>query len=124
MNRRHFAALAQRQAALASAADASREVGSRRPGIGPSTDPSRRRFLQGGLAAGIAGGLPLLLNACGGNDDEASPPAEKVPRTLFFDLSHVAHQGRPYQLEAGGRTYALTPVAENPVAYWSLSEHI
>ena len=113
MNRRHFATVAQRDAALARAAD---RAGGAGPGPLAPSGPSRRQFLQGGLAAGMAAGLPLLLTtACSsGDDDDARAPAGKVSRTLFFDLSHLAHQGRPYRLEAGGRTYTMTPVAEKP----------
>ena len=111
MNRRLFAALARREAALASNAQSLRARGRGLAG------PSRRQFIQRGLAAGLAAGLPLL-SACGGGGDDPAPPAQapkgKVLQTLYFNLSHLDHAGKTHYLEAGGKSYRLTPVAEAP----------
>src|SRR4051812_25192601 len=71
--------------------------------------PSRRRFLQAGAAGALAASLPLL-SACGGGD--SSGGGDSV--TLFFNYSHLDHQGKSMSIQVGRDNYRLRPVAEVP----------
>lgn len=80
-----------------------------------SAAPTRRRFLQGGLAAAMLGGMPWLAG-CGGGDDNEDPPARPDPerRTMFFNHSHLDHAGKSMFLRVGEVFHPMTPVAEKP----------
>ena len=104
--RRQVAAAVQRlQAALEHAAPRLRKH---------APSPSRRGFLQTGMAAGLAAGLPLLAG-CGGGDDKDSGSGGGASRqTLFFNYTHLDHAGKAMSIQMGQKTYRLKPIAEAP----------
>ena len=72
---------------------------------------SRRRFLQAGALSAMAAGVPLLA-ACGGGGG-----GDQIrTRTLFFNFSHLDHEGRTMWLQVGATSYRLSPVADMPAA--------
>ena len=78
-------------------------------------DRSRRDFLRGGFAAGLALGLPPLLASCSGSDDDE--PAPRIGReqlTLFFNLSHFDHAGKTHFLVGGNQRHELVATASKP----------
>lgn len=79
----------------------------RRRAVEPPAMPTRRRFLQAGLAGAVAASLPLL-SACGGDD------AGDARMALFFNYSHLDHQGKSMWMQLGRASYRLRPVAEVP----------
>ena len=80
-------------------------------------DPARRDFLRGGVAAGLALGLPALVAGCssdGDGDGVPAIPANHEKRTLFFNLSHFDHAGKTHFMVGGKGRYPLVPVAAAP----------
>ncbi len=76
---------------------------------------TRRHFIGGLGAAGVAIGTPTLLAGCGGGGDDAGAPSElREQRTLFFNFAHLGSQPTTHYLYAAGRKYTLVRVADQP----------
>jgi hypothetical protein len=71
---------------------------------------SRRQFMQRGIGLGASVGLMPFIGGCVGDDDGDPRPT----RTLFFNLSHEAHEGKTYYYHGVGQKLKLTPVKQNP----------
>lgn len=77
---------------------------------------TRRDFIGGLGAAGVAFGTPALMAGCGGGDDNdvATPLDELESRTLFFNFAHLGSQPTTQHLYVAGRKYTLTRVVDQP----------